>query len=142
MASAQSRRSSEQQCKGKRFGRIKYRLNSGATVCLLDDDLRQRGRRPRAFRRGKAKYSGYTPIEMPKLGDDSLAYRRNAGGLTGAYLTAKVGTVVATVLVERGGYGVTLSQTAEKFVDRIRQAQAGQKPGAGLPRFERVIDYR
>ncbi|GAA1775881.1 hypothetical protein [Actinomadura chokoriensis] len=87
------------------------------------------------FQEQKARYSEYAPIEMPKLGDESLAYRRNAGGLTGAYLTAKVGTVVATVLVERGDYEVTLPQTAKMFVDRIRQAQAGRKPDAGLPRF-------
>lgn len=126
---------SEQQCKGKWFGHIKYRLTTGTTVSFSMTTFGNAADAGEHFQEEKAKYSGYAPIETPELGDDSLAYRRNAGGLTGAYLTAMVGTVVATVLVERGDYEVTLPQTAKMFVDRIRQAQAGQTPDAGLPRF-------
>ncbi|MQY09830.1 hypothetical protein [Actinomadura macrotermitis] len=126
---------SDQQCKGRWFGHVKWRLNNGLTVTFQMTTFGAKADADEHYRQQAARFAGYEPLKAEgTFGEGSHAYARTAGGLKGYYLTTHVGAVVATVIVERGGYEVTLPQTAGMFVKRIRQAEAGHKPDATLPR--------
>ncbi|SNR54972.1 hypothetical protein SAMN06265355_10457 [Actinomadura mexicana] len=122
-------------CKGKWFGHDKFRLNTGMTVTFQVTTFSNPQDSAEHFHQEAARTAEYQPLTMPRTGDESLAYLRNAGGLDGGYLTMRVGTVVATVSVEEGPPDVALPQMSEMFEKRLGQALSGRTPDAALPPF-------
>jgi hypothetical protein len=134
---------SPQQCAGKLFGMVKYRLR-GDTALTVTFDLVTftKALDATGYLRTFSKYRSF-PLDK-KMGDQSYAYQRYAGGLYGNYIAVRVGTVVATTVVERLGHGVgpingpsdvTLLQTADMFSKRVRQGLEGKKVDASMREY-------
>jgi hypothetical protein len=81
-----------------------------------------------------AQLAKESPLTEPKLGAESISYTKNSGGLDGAYITTRIGSVIATTYVEgTPTYDPALTQAAQMFTQRITQSESGQPPTATLP---------
>ena len=126
---------SPEQCPGKWFGHVKYKLTTGLAanfdlITYLSVQDAQNG-----LKQDLARTARYPALPGPKVGEESHAYQRTAGGLSGAYVTMRIGTVVATAVVEGGATEPALTQTSKMFAERIRQVEAGRKADATLPQY-------
>ncbi|MFD4629102.1 hypothetical protein ACFVYR_04270 [Streptomyces sp. NPDC058284] len=124
---------SPQQCKGKWYGHDKFAL-SGDTHYVNFEIVTYTSRQD-AKAGLKAEVGDKQALSKPTLGNESRAYTKEGGGLTGEYITMRVGTVVATTYVEGGASEPTLTQGATMFAKRIAQVQSGKQATATLPQF-------
>ncbi|MEU5531797.1 hypothetical protein [Streptomyces sp. NPDC020362] len=124
---------SAQECKGTWYGHDKFAL-SGDTH-YVNFEITTYTSRQDAKDGLKAEVGDNPPLSKPTFGNESRAYTKEGGGLTGEYITMRVGTVVATTCVEGGESEPMLTQGATMFAERIAQVQAGKKATATLPQY-------
>ncbi|WP_143658419.1 hypothetical protein [Streptomyces sp. Tue6028] len=124
---------SPQECKGKWYGHDKFAL-SGDTY-YVNFEITTYTSRQDAKDGLKVEVGDNPTLSKPTFGNESQAYTKEGGGLTGEYITMRVGTVVATTFVEGGESEPMLTQGATMFAQRIAQVQAGKKVTATLPQY-------
>ncbi|WP_235457757.1 hypothetical protein [Streptomyces olivochromogenes] len=122
-----------QECKGKWFGHDKFALSGGTHY--VNFEITTYTSKQDAKDGLKFEVGRNPPLSKPTFGNESQAYTKEGGGLTGEYITMRVGTVVATTCVEGGVSEPMLTQGATMFAERIAQIQAGKRATATLPQF-------